>query len=424
MRAESTRNPDEGALGAQRLRHLVSVGRSLVSELQLDVVLDRILAGACEVTGARYAAVGVLDEGRHELARFVSRGSTARLLARSAIFPVAVGSWTLSSPTPGRFASTTSGATPASPDSLPGTPSSVCPSWCFHWPARWWRPAACSFCSRTAMIWWSRQTTPAWLTTVRCVCRSPGRRRGGAPDRCPTVGRAGRGADVLRTQNVGGSRWARGRDARGYRGHQRSEEVGSPHDRRPGAGRPRFASAARRRAGRRRGDGLDERGPGVILVCFDGSADAEAAVDRAASLMPGGPGDGPTVWEPFIDVMARSGGLTWSGGFMPEVDQIDKASRDRAGELAQQGVDRARGAGLAASPLVGERSISLTAAILSAAAEVQAEAIVLGSRGLTGVKSVLLGSVSHAVLQHADRPVLVVPSAEVAEARSRPTRST
>ncbi len=283
MRAESTRNPDEGALGAQRLRHLVSVGRSLVSELQLDVVLDRILAGACEVTGARYAAVGVLDEGRHELARFVSRGSTARLLARSAIFPVAVESWTLSSPTPGRFASTTSGATPASPDSLPGTPSSVCPSWCFHWPARWWRPAACSFCSRTAMIWWSRQTTPAWLTTVRCVCRSPGRRRGGAPDRCPTVGRAGRGADVLRTQNVGGSRWARGRDARGYRGHQRSEEVGSPHDRRPGAGRPRFASAARRRAGRRRGDGLDERGPGVILVCFDGSADAEAAVDRAAS---------------------------------------------------------------------------------------------------------------------------------------------
>lgn len=162
----------------------------------------------------------------------------------------------------------------------------------------------------------------------------------------------------------------------------------------------------------------------MILVCFDGSADAEAAVDRAASLMPGGPGDGPTVWEPFIDVMARSGGLTWSGGFMPEVDQIDKASRDRAGELAQQGVDRARGAGLAASPLVGERSISLTAAILSAAAEVQAEAIVLGSRGLTGVKSVLLGSVSHAVLQHADRPVLVVPSAEVAEARSRPTRST
>jgi len=42
---------------------------------------------------------------------------------------------------------------------------------------------------------------------------------------------------------------------------------------------------------------------------------------------------------------------------------------------------------------------------------------VIGSRGLTGLKSVLLGSVSHAVLQHADLPVIVAPSAEVAAAR-------
>ena len=42
----------------------------------------------------------------------------------------------------------------------------------------------------------------------------------------------------------------------------------------------------------------------------------------------------------------------------------------------------------------------------------------LGSRGLTGIKSLLLGSVSHAVLQHADRPVLVIPSSEVAHERA------
>lgn len=46
----------------------------------------------------------------------------------------------------------------------------------------------------------------------------------------------------------------------------------------------------------------------------------------------------------------------------------------------------------------------------------------LGSRGLTGVKSLLLGSVSHAVLQHADRPVMVVPSPEVTEARAQHRR--
>lgn len=56
--------------------------------------------------------------------------------------------------------------------------------------------------------------------------------------------------------------------------------------------------------------------------------------------------------------------------------------------------------------------------ILEQAEETGAEAIVLGSRGLTGVKSLLLGSVSHAVLQHADRPVIVVPSAPVAQRRA------
>jgi hypothetical protein len=40
---------------------------------------------------------------------------------------------------------------------------------------------------------------------------------------------------------------------------------------------------------------------------------------------------------------------------------------------------------------------------------VGARAIVVGTRGLTGIKSLLLGSVSHALLQHADLPVIVVP---------------
>jgi nucleotide-binding universal stress UspA family protein len=43
----------------------------------------------------------------------------------------------------------------------------------------------------------------------------------------------------------------------------------------------------------------------------------------------------------------------------------------------------------------------------------------MGTRGLTGVKSLLLGSVSHAVLQHADRAVVVVPSPEVARERGQ-----
>jgi len=46
----------------------------LVSELDPPAVLDRILAAAREVTGARYAAVGILDERRASLGQFVTAG--------------------------------------------------------------------------------------------------------------------------------------------------------------------------------------------------------------------------------------------------------------------------------------------------------------------------------------------------------------
>lgn len=57
-----------------RIRRLLQVGRSLVAELDPDAVLDRVLETAIEITGARYAAIGVLDLERARLERFVTRG--------------------------------------------------------------------------------------------------------------------------------------------------------------------------------------------------------------------------------------------------------------------------------------------------------------------------------------------------------------
>jgi signal transduction histidine kinase len=62
------------SLDEHRLARLIEVGRSLLSELDLDVVLDRVLETATELTGARYAAVGILSDDRRELARFLTRG--------------------------------------------------------------------------------------------------------------------------------------------------------------------------------------------------------------------------------------------------------------------------------------------------------------------------------------------------------------
>jgi signal transduction histidine kinase len=58
----------------EQLRRLLQVGRALVAEHDTEAVLDRILKEAREITGASYAALGVLDETRQELERFLTVG--------------------------------------------------------------------------------------------------------------------------------------------------------------------------------------------------------------------------------------------------------------------------------------------------------------------------------------------------------------
>jgi hypothetical protein len=57
-----------------RLLRLLDAGRSLVAERELDSVFDRLLGVARDLTGARYAAIGVLDESRNGLSDFIVRG--------------------------------------------------------------------------------------------------------------------------------------------------------------------------------------------------------------------------------------------------------------------------------------------------------------------------------------------------------------
>ena len=62
------------SLDQARMGRLLEVGRTLVSELDPDRVLDLVLETAREVTSARYAALGVLDVERVRLERFITRG--------------------------------------------------------------------------------------------------------------------------------------------------------------------------------------------------------------------------------------------------------------------------------------------------------------------------------------------------------------
>jgi signal transduction histidine kinase len=63
-----------GSLDSRHLTRLLEAGRALVAELDPQAVLDRILSTAREVTGARYAALGILDERRASLGEFLTSG--------------------------------------------------------------------------------------------------------------------------------------------------------------------------------------------------------------------------------------------------------------------------------------------------------------------------------------------------------------
>ncbi len=57
-----------------RFRRLLDVGSTLLSELDLEAVLRSVVEAAQELTGARYAALGVLDRSGEELERFIYLG--------------------------------------------------------------------------------------------------------------------------------------------------------------------------------------------------------------------------------------------------------------------------------------------------------------------------------------------------------------
>jgi len=72
---------DRPAAQFDPLRVLVEAGIALSSELSLDAVLQRLVETAARLTGARYAALGVIDTSGHGLERFVTTGIDAETYA-------------------------------------------------------------------------------------------------------------------------------------------------------------------------------------------------------------------------------------------------------------------------------------------------------------------------------------------------------
>lgn len=143
-----------------------------------------------------------------------------------------------------------------------------------------------------------------------------------------------------------------------------------------------------------------------ILLCYDRSDGSRHAIETAARLFPGHTAIVLHIWSPVAIMASVYGG----GVLMPVYD--DSALQEAAATVAEEGVALATGAGLSAQAQTTESAYEGTwHAILEVADECDAGIIVLGARGLSTFKSIVLGSVSHGVAQHARRPVLIVPPA-------------
>jgi nucleotide-binding universal stress UspA family protein len=154
----------------------------------------------------------------------------------------------------------------------------------------------------------------------------------------------------------------------------------------------------------------------MLLIAYDGSQDAKAAIQHAGQLMPGAATTVLTIWEPFATMLARTPETLRPLAAVREADDINRQETNAAEESAKAGVQLARAAGLDATSLTTSLHRSIADTIIQQADRLDVDAIVVGSRGLTGM-ALLMGSVSLAVVQRADRAVVIVPSADVAKQR-------
>jgi nucleotide-binding universal stress UspA family protein len=136
---------------------------------------------------------------------------------------------------------------------------------------------------------------------------------------------------------------------------------------------------------------------GPVLLAYDGSAHAKAAIERAGAVLRHGPAVVATAWTSFEDA-APAALLAMPGDMV----------RETAEELAAEGADLARAAGFDAEPRAVRSKGPFFAALIHLADELDARAIVAGSRGRSSLAAAVLGSVSTGLLHHTSRPVLIV----------------
>ncbi|CAJ1509888.1 universal stress protein [[Mycobacterium] burgundiense] len=148
----------------------------------------------------------------------------------------------------------------------------------------------------------------------------------------------------------------------------------------------------------------------VVLIAYDGTSNARRAVNYAGRFLSAKRVVVLTVWAPI-----RSGpdpiSVDLDGPPDPVDDPDDEHDIAYADALRTnaEGTELAAAAGLNAEPMCVPVQGTVWRAIIDAADRIDADLVVSGTRGTTGLRSLLQSSVADHVLRHGRRPVLIVP---------------
>jgi nucleotide-binding universal stress UspA family protein len=160
--------------------------------------------------------------------------------------------------------------------------------------------------------------------------------------------------------------------------------------------------------------------PGPALLAYDGSSSSATAIAVAGQLLRGREAVVCHVWSGVSQVVFHTTPAELPGVLSDAALELDELDSEAAEKVVDDGVKLARSAGFDARPLTVRRATKTWRALIDAAEEISASALVCGSHGSSGVGRVLLGTVSTALVHHASTPVLVVPGATTTGALTGP----
>jgi nucleotide-binding universal stress UspA family protein len=120
----------------------------------------------------------------------------------------------------------------------------------------------------------------------------------------------------------------------------------------------------------------------------------------------------PSAWQPLASQRGRLGHNLRE--LVENPDDINQREEHLARTIAEEGAARVRELGAAAEGVAVEIDGPIEEAILTHAGELNATAIVIGSRSRSSLGSLLIGNVANEIVQRATCPVFLAPSPKLA----------